>query len=53
MISVCQAHHNEFHSKTISDMANKYPAVKLFLVSNEWSYDAIFNKWRLKIESNS
>ena len=47
MISVCQRHHNEFHSKGIGYMANKFPLVKEWLISNGWHICELTNKWRM------
>lgn len=43
MIPVCQEHHNEFHNKGTSEMAEKYPQVKEWLRQNNWI--KLQNKW--------
>jgi hypothetical protein len=43
-ISVCQKHHNEFHNKGISYMAEKYVDVLSWLLFNNWYKDNF--KWR-------
>jgi hypothetical protein len=45
IIPVCQFHHNEFHSKPISEMATKYRNVEHWLIVNGWGFDS--GKWRL------
>ena len=45
MIPICQKHHNEFHSKGTSHMADTYPAVKRWLLSVGWNNDNFFKKW--------
>lgn len=44
LISVDQLHHNLFHAKGISYMADKYPTVKEWLLFNGWRFE--LNKWR-------
>lgn len=46
LIPCCQMHHNEFHSKGTSYMAEKYVGVKAWLVSNGWEFDEFMKKWR-------
>ena len=45
MISVCQNHHNEFHSKGIYYMADKYITVENWLLKNNWTLDVKYKKW--------
>lgn len=47
MISVCQYHHNMFHSKGISFMANSFKTVKFFLEHNGWVFEG--DKWKLYV----
>lgn len=44
LISVCQHHHNIFHSKPLSYMIDNYSTVKEWLLINDW-YDSKFNGW--------
>lgn len=49
LISVCQRHHNDFHSKGTDYMANKFPSVKEWLIKNNWYKCELTNKWRLDL----
>jgi hypothetical protein len=44
-IPVCLFHHNEFHTKGTSFMAQKYTGVKIWLEMYGWTYDSFFKKW--------
>lgn len=48
MISVCQQHHNEFHSKPLDEMAQKYYQVENWLTENNWIRLDYLKKWILK-----
>jgi hypothetical protein len=50
MISVCQNHHNMFHSRGIDYMATKFPLVKDWLMNNGWEYNSFLQKWILEIK---
>ena len=45
MIPVCQKHHNEFHNKGTSHMADTYPMIKRWLLAAGWTNDNFFKKW--------
>ena len=45
LIPCCQLHHNEFHNKPLSEMAEKYSGVMKFLIDNEWMLDEFTKKW--------
>lgn len=49
MISVCQLHHNEFHSLGTREMSRKYPSVLNWLLANDWVYDGFSQKWFLSL----
>lgn len=46
MIPVCQLHHNLFHSKGNSFMANNYRSIETWMKRNGWFFDPTIKKWR-------
>lgn len=45
-IPVCQGHHNEFHSKGIVHMSEKYIEVMRWLYKNDWFFCEVVKKFR-------
>lgn len=45
LIPVCQEHHNEFHSKGITYMADKYGDVNRWLLDNGWYVLELKKRW--------
>lgn len=52
-ISVCQEHHNMFHNKGISFMANKFTRVRGFLIKHKWKTKPFQSKWFHEGESDT
>ncbi|GEM_PF-3641281 len=48
LIPVCLRCHNNFHSKGTVYMANSYPSVQKWLLSNNWEFCTLTEKWRHK-----
>jgi len=46
LLPVCQLIHNTIHAKGLVYCAQKYPAIKEWLLAHGWEYDAFNKKWR-------
>ena len=44
-ISVCQEHHNLFHARPLSEVAEKFTTVSKWLIDNNWVKNEISGKW--------
>jgi 5-methylcytosine-specific restriction endonuclease McrA len=53
LIPVTQDCHQLFHSKGTDYMAQKYPAVKKWLVNRGWTYCDLMKRWTLTNEEIS
>jgi hypothetical protein len=47
LIPVCQTHHNRFHEKGTSHMAENFPRVKNWPINRGWKFDTFLKKWTL------
>lgn len=48
ILFICRIHHIECHKIGTSTFAEKYIQVKLWLLSHNWEFNEVLNKWRKK-----